>query len=397
MAKASKKNKRFNDQKGLHKMLRRVSSWSDFKDSLDRHCSPSQAGFIFEDFCKLYFLNEPSVKDDYKEVYLYDEIPEDLKVELNLPTIEHGIDLLLINNDGKYIAIQCKYRVDENSCLSWSKDKIANLYGFGIKCDAFAAFTNASQIDEVSRTRVENFEFYGIQNLLEIKPETFSLIKDCVKGKKSKPKKYTPQKHQEIAIDKVVKHFEKKNRGQLILPCGAGKTFTALWIKERLKPQTTLVLVPSLALLRAIKNEWASQKKDKYEYICVCSEKDIDKRPDALVVHTYEVGSRVTTRSETVHDFLDTSGEKIVFSTYQSLPVIIDAIKGSKFSFDFVVCDEAHRTAGAKKGNIFTLVHDNKILPAKKRLYMTATPRIASTNVKTKLGDDVKYLCVLLF
>ena len=47
---------------------------------------------------------------------------------------------------------------------------------------------------------------------------------------------------------------------------------------------------------------------------------------------------------------------------------------------DLVVCDEAHRTAGTSDANdeasSFVKVHDDTTVPARKRLYMTATPRV---------------------
>jgi predicted helicase len=60
----------------------------------------------------------------------------------------------------------------------------------------------------------------------------------------------------------------------LILPCGAGKTLVSLWIKKALNVKHTLVLVPSLALLKQIKNEWNANNEHYIPYICVCSEKD---------------------------------------------------------------------------------------------------------------------------
>ena len=37
-----------------------------------------------------------------------------------------------------------------------------------------------------------------------------------------------------------------KHRGQIIMACGNGKTFTTLWIKDALDALTTPVLLPSL-------------------------------------------------------------------------------------------------------------------------------------------------------
>ena len=92
-------------------------------------------------------------------------------------------------------------------------------------------------------------------------------------------KKPTPHDYQKDAIDAVVNHFKENERGQLILPCGAGKTFTSLWIKEKLQATNTLVLVPSLALLRQIKSNWNEAYNTKFIRLNVCSEKDIDADP----------------------------------------------------------------------------------------------------------------------
>src|SRR3546814_17061390 len=58
--------------------------------------------------------------------------------------------------------------------------------------------------------------------------------------------------------------------------------------------------------------------------------------------------------------------------------------------FDLVVCDEAHRTAGvasvAGEDKVFSFVHDNELIPAARRLYMTATPRL----FKPVAGDAAK-------
>ena len=66
------------------------------------------------------------------------------------------------------------------------------------------------------------------------------------------------------------------------------------------------------------------------------------------------------------------------------------AIENLAFEFDFIFCDEAHKTAGVGM-NKFSLVHDNRKIPSKRRLYATATPRIVKESLKKKLNDDLKY------
>jgi predicted helicase len=80
-----------------------------------------------------------------------------------------------------------------------------------------------------------------------------------------------------------------------------------------------------------------------------------------------------------VHD-LPSDEMTVVFSTYQSIEVVAEMQAKTGLVFDLVVCDEAHRTAGVSsvgdKDSALGLVHDDELVPAVKRLYMTATPRL---------------------
>ena len=387
----------------LTELIKDKETWRQLKPELSKYNVHSvdtgekdtRAGKIFEVFTKYYFLASPTEKDNYKQVWLFEETPLEVRKKLNLGNQDYGVDLILQDVEDQYFVVQCKYKNDETSKLNWSADKIANLFAFCPNADGYIVFSNAIDLDQVSKTRHDNFTFYGVANLNEIDKDTLrSIYSLLARNHLTERKLYNPLPHQEIAIQECVQWFTEgeEARGQLILPCGAGKTFTALWIKEIMESKNTLVLVPSLALLRQIKNEWSKQRNSVYQYLCVCSETDIDKdATDTLVTHTYEVDTRVTTNAEHVKSFLSKPfDEKVIFSTYHSLPVIAEAIKDSNFEFDFTFCDEAHKTAGVGK-NKFSLVHDNNLVPSKYRLYATATPRIVKETLKKKLGDDLKY------
>jgi len=384
--------------------LEGIENWTDLKSKLEQYntsqttttVKKTTAGNIFEYFAKYYFLNDPKQTELFKEVWLYSEIPLEILERLKLPPVDHGIDLLLQDYDNDFHAVQCKFKNDEFKKLSWSGDKIANVFALATLCQKVIVFTNVSDVTSVAKNFESKYSQIAYDELLKIEKDVFNNILLSAKGQQSKPLvKFTPKEHQEIAISKVSKHLENNERGQLILPCGAGKTLTALWIKEELKYSTTLVLLPSLALLKQIKNDWARHKNEPYIYMCVCSEKDIDKdRTDSIIVHTYEIGGPVTTDPNIAAQFLQRAGNKVVFSTYQSLKVIRDSCAQlSNFSFDLTICDEAHRTAGSKNKNVYTLVHNNNKIPSRKRLYMTATPKVVSTKLKTKLGEDYELLC----
>ncbi|HEX4045152.1 MAG TPA: DEAD/DEAH box helicase family protein, partial [Gammaproteobacteria bacterium] len=372
----------------LLEILNHSSCWSDIHNKLLNYNQSQNnfAGKIFEEFCKYYYLTEPAVRHEYKNVWLFSEIPHIIKEKLNLGKIDHGVDLILEGYDNTFSAIQCKFRNDQESNISWTKDRLAHLFADGDKADYFIVFTNASGLNKHSLTKKANqLKLITLVDLLNISSLTLNEIKKLISGLETKSRTIkTPRKYQQKATQDVINGFQNGDRGQLILPCGAGKTLVSLWIKERLQSKHTLVLVPSLALLRQIKNEWAVNNNRSIPYICVCSEKDINKEKDSAVVHVYEIGGKVSTNPEEIIDFFSTHHETIVYCTYQSLEVVCKAIKNSPFSFDLAICDEAHKTSG---GN-FGLIHFDTNILVKKRLYMTATPRILSDNLKSQLCNE---------
>ncbi len=90
----------------------------------------------------------------------------------------------------------------------------------------------------------------------------------------------------------------------------------------------------------------------------------------------------------------------IIFSTYQSALRIKEAQEAGLKGIDLIICDEAHRTVGAMYSsnerddkNAFTLCHSDENIKAKKRLYMTATPKVysESSKAKAKEKDNIIY------
>ena len=86
----------------------------------------------------------------------------------------------------------------------------------------------------------------------------------------------------------------------------------------------------------------------------------------------------------------------VVFCTYQSLDRLATAQEIFKKPFDLVICDEAHRTTGVDRENRplalgknsnFVKIHEQSFINARKRLYMTATPRIYTDASKAKARE----------
>ena len=203
-------------------------------------------------------------------------------------------------------------------------------------------------------------------------------------------KKAEARQHQAKAIDDVKAGFLKNDRGQLIMACGTGKTFTTLWIKERLKAKSVLVLLPSLSLLSQTMREWVWGANEEFEALAVCSDPTVGKSKNSEDISTSEVG-KVTWDVQEIKSFLKQETPKVLFCTYQSSDLIAQAQKDKSIpSFGLTVCDEAHRCAGKVEAGFATILHEDKIR-SEKRLFTTATPRYYGKNVlKASEGRGVQ-------
>ncbi|GAA8518422.1 DEAD/DEAH box helicase family protein [Helicobacter pylori] len=218
--------------------------------------------------------------------------------------------------------------------------------------------------------------------------------------------KKKPRSHQIEAIKATKEYFSnpKNTRGKLIMACGTGKTYTSLKIMEALNPKITLFLAPSIALLSQTFREYAQEKSEPFYASIVCSDDKVgkgkkNKNDDADDINFSELPNKPSTRPEDILSVCEKAQKEnkrfIIFSTYQSALRIKEAQKVGLGEIDLVICDEAHRTVGAMYSsnerddkNAFTLCHSDEHIQAKKRLYMTATPKVYSESSKAKAKES---------
>ena len=210
--------------------------------------------------------------------------------------------------------------------------------------------------------------------------------------------------YQDEALQDTITGFEKCDRGKLIMACGSGKTFTALRIAEWMAGVggTVLFLTPSISLLSQSLIDWANDADLPLKPFAVCSDIRAGKRSsDDEDMSPYDLAETPSTNAERLAaGFRRTdlgNNMTVVFSTYQSLDVVAEAQKRSNGlpEFDLIICDEAHRTTGVsakrltgKDESNFQRVHDNEFIAGKKRLYMTATPRIYGDRARRKANES---------
>lgn len=354
--------------------------FAEFYRSLD--ADPAKRGKQFERFVKWFLKNEPEWSTQVEQVWLWDEYPGRWGVDC-------GIDLVFTHLNGETWAVQAKCYSPEHHITKHDVDKfLSESNRQGIDKRLLIATTdhlgaNAKQVCEaqektVVRYLLSNFELAEVEY-----PASFE---DLPKAKRKEPPQ--PRPHQLEAITAVTQKLKEADRGQLIMACGTGKTFTTLWIKEALGANHTLVLLPSLGLLSQTLKEWTYAASNPFRVLCVCSDETVGKKgEDEAVSSVADLAFPVTSDVGEIRRFLAGSDAKVVFSTYQSSPLVADAQHSDTVpAFDLVIADEAHRCAG-KADSAFSTVLDGARIKSSKRLFATATPRTYSTSVK-KAAED---------
>jgi predicted helicase len=299
-----------------------------------------------------------------------------------------GVDLVARDADGGLIAIQCKCYAPNITLTKEEIDSFVALSGQKqwsrriVVATTDLWSTNAEKSLEGHAVPIERM---GVDDLDSMTVDWSSYDLANPSGLKATTR-HELRPHQAKAVDSVRKGFETADRGKLIMACGTGKTFTALRIAEEQAGvgRSVLFLAPSIALVAQSLKEWTGECEVPIRPFAVCSDVTTGKTLEGENAAPHDLVVPPTTDPAMlidagVHNLADDQ-MTVVFSTYQSLQVVADMQAATGHVFDLIVCDEAHRTAGVAslKGEegAFALVHDNALVPAAKRLYMTATPRL---------------------
>ena len=386
-----------------------------------------EKGTKFEHLMRSWLRTDPRYSDQLEQVWLWDEFPARDQIGEG----DTGIDLVAKTIDGDYWAIQCKCYKEEAKISKQMVDSFITTSGRTFTTDETGdtpiAFAHRLWIDTTMAVWSSNAEA-AIQNQqppvsritlydLRESPVDWDKLLQGVEGDgaRSSQKKLRP--HQIEALAAAHTHYIEHDRGQMIMACGTGKTFTSLRLIEQETAGRGLILflVPSIALLGQSLNDWYFDAQEPIQSICICSDSkasrsrrrkadDLDDTDDSPVDLALPATTRVDQIVPRLRQIQKHQGLKVVFSTYQSIDVIAEAQRmilkesaGAYGIFDFIVCDEAHRTTGVKLSSRdeshFTKVHDNQFLQGRKRLYMTATPRLYGESAKVRASRADCILC----
>jgi predicted helicase len=336
-------------------------------------------GHGFEQLTKWVLENAPEYAARLGQVWLWADWPG------NAGRIDAGIDLVAEDRDGGLWAVQAKHydpayairKADLDSFLSESSRR-----EFSYRL----LIATTDHLGPTARRTLEGQE-KPVGTLLRSDLTALGLpwprSLSQLRAAKVKPKK--PRPHQRRAVRETMAGLEAADRGQVLMACGTGKTLVTRFLHDEMASKRTLVLVPSLSLLKQSLREWLSV--GAFDYLAVCSDDTVTPDDtDAVVASTNELGVPVTTDPTEIAKFLRRRGGGVMFATYQSSPRITAAQGRGVPGFDLVVADEAHRCAGPEAG-VFATVLDRAKIKARKRVFMTATPRYFTGRVKKAAQD----------
>ena len=399
----------------------------NFKDILHKFRTESftekEKGTKFERLMRSWLLTDPRY-NELEKVWLWEDFPG----RKDFGGTDTGIDLVAKTEMGDYWAVQCKCYAEDavidkpavDSFLATSSRTFTNEVTFQTTRFAkriWISTTNhwGSNAEEAIRHQDPPFSRVGLIDLNSSCVDWQKLM-DGLTGNSALVEGKKPRKHQLDAISKAYTHYiiDGNDRGKLIMACGTGKTYTSLLITEQLLNGKGLVLfmVPSIALLGQSLNAWSADAKKPIKAVCICSDSKASRKiqnkyddmDDSVVDLAVPASTSPQSIASQLKKYRSHDGLVVVFSTYQSIDAvsaaqqeILSETDGEYGVFDFIICDEAHRTTGVKLSDKdesnFTKIHSDDNVQGRKRLYMTATPRLYGESAKIKASEKDCILC----
>ena len=365
-------------------------------------------GDRFERLMCRYLELDPIFADQFSNVWMWNEWPQKGNVG------DIGIDIIAEERaTGEFCAIQRKFYLPEHTLSAPDLDSYFAALGdarfsYGIvvsttdkwRPNAEKRLLNPTK--PVNRLRVQDLDDSPIDW------SKFSLKNPQALSLRTKKKL---RSHQTAAKTDITTGLSEADRGKLIMACGTGKTFTSLRTAEEMAPTGhVLFLVPSLSLLSQSLREWTAEAENPIHALAVCSDVNIGKRSnrdapgddDTADLQLSDLAFPATTSARDLVKHYraviakdakkgEAARMTVVFSTYHSIQAVADAQKAGLPDFDLIICDEAHRTTGVtlsgQDESHFVKIHEATFIKGKKRLYMTATPRLYADTAKASAGS----------
>jgi predicted helicase len=377
------------------KEIEASNSWEQFRNAL-ADLDTTRKGRIFEELTKLYLIANPIYSSALAQIWHNSEAPQSVIDRLGLSRPEIGVDLIAEARNGSFWIIQCKYHHDRQINVDYREVStflsITERDATYSKISHRLLATSANGISlKIPKNHPEKLGFITSAEFSSLGPLEFDSFREILREKPRLLIPCKPRPHQVEALKCCQNYFTNpaNTRGKIIHPCGSGKSLLGYWISSQLGARRTLVLVPSLSLVRQTLSVWTKESQANsipLKWIAVCSDQSV---AEDEMCQAQDLGFEVTTSIDKIKSFYENaSGQpNLAISTYHSAPLVNESIKQLGIEIDLVIYDEAHKTVG-QKNRLFGRSLDNNSLPASKRVFMTATERVFSGSSGDILSMD---------
>ena len=346
----------------------------------------SEKGRWFEQLFMRVAIQEPEFEID--EIWGWGDWPQRMDLT-GLDGRDIGIDLVARRTTGEWVAIQCKCYDERRTLgkghidkfLGGSQQPVFRLRWIVATCRWGPIAERAIQNAHPQVAQVDFRQYLHVQ----------------LEESDAKRPVQEPWPLQADAIEDAVEGLGNHERGRLVMACGTGKTFTSLRIAEQVVVDSGRILfvAPTIALVSQARREWLRHTTRRLRCVVVCSDSTAGGRNENEDIRVSELECPVSTDPAEIALTLRGDGPtRVVFCTYHSLRRVTEAqAVHNAPEFDLAIADEAHRTTGALRGPSasgrvdFQEFHADERLIARKRLYMTATPRIYTARSKARLAS----------
>lgn len=105
-------------------LIRNARSLSEFISRLDlSKLTTTGKGHAFARLVQLHLQTKPKFQCELNNVWLLEEVPKKIRDRLELPEPDEGIDLIAQSRNGKFWAIQAKFRSNPDARLTMGGKK----------------------------------------------------------------------------------------------------------------------------------------------------------------------------------------------------------------------------------------------------------------------------------
>lgn len=341
--------------------------------------SVERDGRGFELLCRWFLENDPEFQTEYERVWLWTDWP-------GCWGPDRGIDLIAQTFTGRVDAVQAKNYGPDHTVTKRDIDTFlseSNRAGIGARMLVASTDKVARSAREVMGEQEKPVSTCLLSRLRESPVQWSASLAELAPAPLPAA---APRDHQLLALDAIERWATTEgSRAQVIMACGTGKSLVEVWAAERLRAERVLVLVPTIPLIRQFAREWPRHATTQRRLLRICSDKAGADAED--IVRGDELSGARTTDPKELASTLRGSGPLLVLCTYDSSPVLAEAMRAvPEFTFDVAIADEAHRCAGLEASRHKTIL-DGGAIRAARRLFFTATPTVYGTRDKSRAAN----------